>query len=111
MPSGHSAILNGANGNGNVGGNPSDVPIDGWRAMLSIVLKARKRPFYGAGRNVSATGPAAAGGANGSTESFVDVDQEVDRVEAMIEGVKKRGVGFFPFNRLASTHRSPLVCS
>ena len=98
MPSGHSAILNGANGNGNVGGNPLDVPIDGWRAMLSIVLKARKRSFYGAGRNGSIAGPVAAGGVNGSTESFVDVDQEMDRVEVMVEGVKKRGVSFFLLN-------------
>jgi len=91
MPSGHSAILNGANGNGGVGGNLQEVPIEGWRAMLSIVLKARKRSFYGTGKNVAAE-PVAAGRANGSAESFVTVDQmDVDRVEAMVEGVKKRG--------------------
>jgi hypothetical protein len=93
MPSGHSAILNGAsgNGNGNVAGNLQDVPVEGWRAVLSIVLKAKKRSFYGALRNVGAAG------ANASAESFMDVDQEVDRVEAMVEGVKKRGVSFFLF--------------
>lgn len=63
--------------------------------MLSIVLKTRKRPFYGPNRSVTAVGPLAVGGANGSTESFVNVDDmEVDRVEAMVEGVKKRGVSF-----------------
>ena len=91
MASGHSAVPNGANGNGNL----QDVPIEGWRAMLSIVLKTRKRPFYGPNRSVTAVGPLAVGGANGSTESFVNVDDmEVDRVEAMVEGVKKRGVSF-----------------
>jgi len=99
MSSGHSAILNGASGNGNVSGNLRDVPIEGWRAMLSIVLKARKRSFYGAGRNVGTAGPVAPGGANGSTESFVDVEEE-DRVEVMVEGVKKRGVCFFPLRRI-----------
>jgi hypothetical protein len=49
MPSGHSAVLNGANGT--AGGSLQDVPIEGWRAMLSIVLKARKRSFYGARLN------------------------------------------------------------
>jgi len=91
MPSGHSAILNGASGNGNAGGGLQDVPIEGWRAMLSIVLKARKRSFYGTGRNMSTSGPVPTGGVNGSTESFVNVDEEVDRVEVMVEGVKKRG--------------------
>ncbi|KAF9790616.1 zf-C3HC-domain-containing protein [Thelephora terrestris] len=86
--SGHSAVLNGANGNGNL----QDVPTEGWRAMLSIVLKARKRSFYGANRNVPTAGSVAVGGANGSAESFANVDDmEVDRVEAMVEGVKKRG--------------------
>jgi len=101
MPSGHSAVLNGANGNANgtAGGSPQDAPIEGWRAMLSIVLKARKRSFYGGGRSVAAAGDVAPGGANGSTESFVTVDQmEVDRVEAMVEGVKKRGVSSLLFN-------------
>ena len=87
--SGHSAVLNGANGNGNL----QDAPTEGWRAMLSIVLKTRKRSFYGAGRNSAAAGSVAVGGGNGSTESFVNVDDmEVDRVEVMVEGVKKRGV-------------------
>ena len=98
MPSGHSAVLNGANGNtnGTAVGSSQDMPIEGWRAMLSIVLKARKRSFYKAERNVSAAEPVAPGGVNGSTESFVTVDQmEVDRVEAMVEGVKKRGVSSF----------------
>jgi len=59
---------------------------------LSIVLKARKRSFYGSGRSVAATEPVTPGGANGSVESFVTVDHmEVDRVEAMVQGVKKRG--------------------
>ena len=99
MSSGH-----GANGNGNAGGNLQDVPTDGWKAMLSIVLKARKRSFYGAGRNMSTVGSIATGDMNGSAESFVDVDrEEVDRVEVMVEGVKKRGVSFFPCNILAST--------
>ena len=95
MPSGHSAVLNGANGNanGSAGGSLPGVPIEGWRAMLSIVLKTRKRSLYGAGRNVSSAGPVVPGGTNGSSESFTTVDQmEVDRVEAMVEGVKKRGV-------------------
>jgi len=66
--------------------------------MLSIVLKARKRSFYKAERNVSAAESVAPSGANGSTESFVTVDQmEVDRVEAMVEGVKKRGVSSLLF--------------
>jgi len=94
MASGHSAVLNGANGkaNGGTGGSSQDAPIEGWRAMLSIVLKARKRSFYGAGRNVSGAVSVASGGATGSNESFVTVDQmEVDPVEAMVEGVKKRG--------------------
>lgn len=93
MPSGHSAVLNGANGSGN--GNLQDASIEGWRAMLSIVLKAKKRPFHGANRSVTAVGPVPTGGANGSTESFVNIDEmEVDRVEVMVEGVKKRGVSF-----------------
>ena len=100
MPSGHSAILNGANGNGNADGNLQDVPIEGWRAMLSIVLKSRKRSFYGAGRSGGTVGPVVPDGVNGSTESFVDVDEEVDRVEVMVEGVKKRGASFFLFNTL-----------
>lgn len=88
VSSGHSAILNGANGNGNL----QEAVIEGWRAMLSIVLKAKKRPFYGANRSVVTVGSVGAGGANGSNESFVNVDNmEVDRVEAMVEGVKKRG--------------------
>ena len=70
---------------------------------MSIVLKARKRSFYGAGRNASTAGPVAAGGVNGSTESFVDVDQEMDRVEVMVEGVKKRGVSFFLLSTSTST--------
>ena len=97
MPSGHSAVLNGANGNANgtAGGSLQDSPIEGWRAMLSIVLKTRKRSFYGSGRSVAAAESVASGGANGSAESFVTVDQmDVDRVEAMVEGVKKRGVSF-----------------
>ena len=101
MPSGHSAVLGGASGNGNAGGNlQQDVPIEGWRAMLSIVLKARKRSFYGAGRSGGILGPVAPDGVNGSTESFVNVDEEVDRVEVMVEGVKKRGVSFFHFSSL-----------
>jgi hypothetical protein len=72
--------------------------------MLSIVLKARKRSFYGAPRSVDTAGPVPAGGANGSAESFMNVDQEeVDRVEAMVEGVKKRGVSFSLFNTSTST--------
>ena len=112
MPSGHSAILNGASGNGNAGGNLQDVPIEGWRAMLSIVLKARKRSFYGAGRNASAAGSTAPGGVNGSAESFVNVDEEVDRVEVMVEGVKKRGVSFSLFDALLSPLVTdlPLLC-
>ena len=106
MSSGHSAILNGANGNGNVGGNSQDTPIEGWRAMLSIVLKARKRSFYGAVRSAGPTG-----GVNGSNESFVNVDQEeVDRVEMMVEGVKKRGVSLLFSNTSALTLVSDL-CS
>ena len=96
-PSGHSAVLNGASGkaNGGMGGSSQDAPIEGWRAMLSIVLKARKRSFYGTGRNASGAMSVASGGAAGSNESFVTVDQmEVDPVEAMVEGVKKRGVSF-----------------
>jgi len=90
MPSGHSAVLNGANGKAN--GNSQDPPIEGWRALLSIVLKARKRSFYGTGRRGSGAGSVAPGGATGSSESFVTVDHmEVDPVEAMVEGVKKRG--------------------
>ena len=94
MPSGHSAILNGASGNGNggVAGNLQDMPVEGWRAVLSIVLKAKKRSFYGAPRNGGGVG------VNDSAESFMVVDQEVDRVEAMVEGVKKRGVSFFLFS-------------
>ena len=89
MPSGHSAVLNGAYGSQDL----QEAPIEGWRAILSIVLKSRKRPFYGPNRSVTSVGPA--GGANGSTESFVNVDEmDVDRVEAMVEGVKKRGVSF-----------------
>jgi len=94
MPSGHSAVLNGASGkaSGGTGGSPQDAPIEGWRAMLSIVLKTRKRSFYGTGRNASGAMSVASGGATGSNESFVTVDQmEVDPVEAMVEGVKKRG--------------------
>jgi len=94
MPSGHSAILNGANGNanGNGVGGLQEVPIEGWRAVLSIVLKARKRSFYGTARSVGPVGPVASGGANGSAESFVNVDEmEVDHVEAMVEGIKKKG--------------------
>jgi hypothetical protein len=92
MPSGHSAVLNGANGNGSL----QDVPIEGWRAMLSIVLKTRKRSFYGANRSAASVGSVNVCGTNGSTESFVNVDEmEVDRVEVMVEGVKKRGVSFF----------------
>lgn len=68
--------------------------------MLSIVLKARKRSFYGAGRSGGSAGPVAPHGANGSTESFVNVDEEVDRVEVMVDGVKKRGVSFFLFDVL-----------
>lgn len=96
-PSGHSAVLNGANGNGNL----QDAPTEGWRALLSIVLKTRKRSFYGSSKSVAAAGPGAGDGANGSVESFVNVDDmEVDRVEAMVEGVKKRGVRhFFLFNK------------
>jgi len=100
MPSGHSAILNGATENGNAGGNLQGVPIEGWRAMLSIVLKARKRSFYGAGRNGSAAGLVVPDGVNGSTESFVNVDEEMDRVEVMVEGVKKQGVSFSVFDAL-----------
>jgi hypothetical protein len=96
MPSGHSAVLNGANGNGNASANPQETPIEGWRAMLSIVLKARKRPSHGQNRSAAVVGPVAVGGANGSTESFMNVDEmDVDRVEAMVEGVKKRGVSFY----------------
>ena len=105
MPSGHSVVLNGANGNvnGTAGGSVQDGPIEGWRAMLSIVLKARKRSFYGGARDVTAVEPVAPGGANGSAESFVTVDRmEVDRVEEMVEGVKKRGVSFL-FNMSRST--------
>lgn len=93
MPSGHSAVLNGASGNGNSNTNLPETPIEGWRAMLSIVLKARKRPSYGPNRSVTTFGTVAFGTANGSAESFMNVD-EVDPVEAMVEGVKKRGVGF-----------------
>ena len=106
MPSGHSAILNGANGNtnGSVGGSLQDAPIEGWRALLSIVLKARKRSFYGAARNMGPPEPVAPAEANSSTESFVNIDQmEVDRVEAMVEGVKKRGVSFLLLYTLIST--------
>jgi len=101
MPSGHSAVLNGANGNANgiVGGGLQDAPIEGWRAMLSIVLKTRKRSFYGTGRNMSTTGPVAPGETSGSAESFVTADHmEVDHVEVMVEGVKKRGVRFLQIN-------------
>ena len=111
MPSGHSAVLNGANANANgaAGGSPQDAPIEGWRAMLSIVLKAKKRSFYGGGRSVATAGNVAPSGANGSAESFVTVDQmEVDRVEAMVEGVKKRGVSSL-FNKLRC--QSLLTCS
>ena len=94
-PSGHSAVLNGASGNANANANPREVPIEGWRAMLSIVLKARKRPSHGPTRNSTAFGTVAVGAANGSTESFTNVDEmRVDPVEAMVEGVKKRGVSF-----------------
>jgi len=101
MPSGHSVILNGADGNANGGvGNTQDVPIEGWRAMLSIVLMARKRSFYA--RSMVTAGPAAAG-VNGGTGLSANVDQmEVDRVEAMMEGVKKRGVSSFPLDALMS---------
>jgi len=76
---------------------------------LSIVLKARKRSFYGGGRSVAATGNVVPGGANGSAESFVTVDHmEVDRVEAMVEGVKKRGVSSLLFNKLRC--QSLLMC-
>jgi len=101
MPSGHSAVLNGASGNANgaAGGSPQDGPVEGWRTMLSIVLKARKRSFYGGGRSVAAAGNVAPGGANDSAKMFVTVDQmKVDRVEAMVEGVKKRGVSSLLFS-------------
>ena len=75
-PSGHSAILNGANWNwnGNAASNLQEVPIEGWRAVVSIVFKARKRPFYGPGRSVGPAGSVAPDGVNGSAESFVNVD-------------------------------------
>lgn len=92
MPSGHSAVLNGANGNPNL----EEASIEGWRAMLSIVLKTKKRPFYGPNRSATAVGPVAVDGANGSSKSFINVDEmEVDRVEVMVEGVKKRGVSLY----------------
>jgi len=87
MPSGHSAVLNGANGsaNGATDGNPQDAPVEGWRAtLLSIFPKARKRSFYGDGRSVAAAGDVAPSGVNGRAESFVTPDQmEVDRFEAV----------------------------
>ena len=88
MPTGHSAVLNGANGsaNGPTDGNPQDPRVEGWRAtLLSIFLKARKRSFYGDGRSVAAAGDITPSGVNGRVESFVIVDQiEVDRFEAMV---------------------------
>lgn len=86
---GHNAVLNGANGNGSLRG----VPIEGWRALLSIVLKAKKRSFYGSSRSIATVGSVAVGEADGSTESFANAhEMEADRVEVMVEGVKKRGV-------------------
>jgi len=54
-----------------------DTPIEGWRAILSIVLKSKKRSNFS--RTASSTHP---------TEGE---DMEVDRVEAMVDGVKKSG--------------------
>ena len=95
MPSGHNVVTNGSNGNGNL----QDAPVEGWRAMLSIVLKVKKRPFHRANRSMTTVGPVVVSGANGSTESFMNVDDmEVDSVEAMVEGVKKKGVSFLLWN-------------
>ena len=96
-PFGHSAVLDGACGkaNGSISGNSQDAPIKEWRAMLSITLKARKRSLYGTGRNISGAVSVASGGATSSNRLFVTADQmEVD-IEVIVEGVEKRGVGFF----------------
>ena len=44
-----------------------------------------------------------ASGMDGSTESFANVDPEVDRVEAIVEGVEKRGVSFSFISTLTPT--------
>jgi Rsm1-like len=88
MPSRYSAVLNGAvTSTGTpLSGAPSgqDAPVEGWRAILSIVLKCRKRSIVTRGGNFGAP--------TGSSISLPPEDVEVDRVEALVDGVKKRGV-------------------
>jgi len=77
MPPGYSAVLNGTSGNTNgaAGGSPQDAPVEGWRAMLSILLNTGKRLFYGGGQSMAAARHIAPGGANSSAEPFVIDDQ------------------------------------
>jgi len=78
-PSGHSAIMNGAvTSSGAPLSSVENAPVEGWRAILSIILKSKKRSNFS--RHTSSTHPAD------------DEDMEVDRVEAMVDGVKRTGV-------------------
>jgi len=90
MPSGHSAILNGAitATGAPLPGAPvgQDTPVEGWRAILSIILKCRKRTIGSRRTSSMAIRPV------GSESSLpVEGEMDVDRVEAMVDGVKKQG--------------------
>ena len=72
MLSGHIVVPNWVNRNMNaiVSGSLQGGAIEGWRAMPSIALKARKRPFNGDRRSTTGTEAVTPNEANGSTESF-----------------------------------------
>lgn len=85
---------------------PNAGAVEGWRAVLSVVLR------YGIGQrqrisqarsflersDVDGESVSASGSGPPSVTVLDEEDMDVDGINAMIAGVKSRGVGYFSFH-------------
>lgn len=69
-----------------------NAPIEGWRAVLTVALRYRMVQRHQSNRRAR---QGREGAVDGSFQIVdVDMDMDMDGVEAMLEGVKTRGVSF-----------------
>ena len=99
MPQGHQRSASmpppvTANGAGVVA-TPANGKMEGWRAVFSVVMRygAVQRQRLGLSRVQSAQ----VTGTEGAPVADEEVDMETNSIEAMVDGVKKRGVSLYPF--------------
>lgn len=79
-------------------GQPAEQPgaVEGWRAVLTVVLRHGLARRQRLGRSASARRANSVAGTEGvATGQVPETPMDLDSVEAMVAGVKSRGVSVF----------------